>query len=386
MVELATSQNQNKKIVSQSRGSKHNSILWTAVLTLAIVGVMLYSSFTGRMIAERYAPLIDAAMEIKLETAIGHLRFEEIISGDRTVSITDFEEHLYQAQWYACAMLEGGENPEGKFVPLEDATLRVEIEDVLAGISAFRAIAQERLKSRSQSSIGSDIDQRFDTTFHDLLGQADDVETALQRVMASHLQKFRVLQNILIAVIVVLGAVMGIVLQRHDRRRTIYIQALESKDKKLRSTYNELESANQQLTATEQQLRASNQQLAEEEEELRASNQQLRAPDQQLRAANQQLEGEITERKRVEQKLQKSKERLNLAMSVHNDGMFDWNVVTNRVFFDTRYYTMAGYEPNEFGDTFEECGTRVHPEDLVEVEEALSDISNRQKPKIRCRV
>jgi len=59
-----------------------------------------------------------------------------------------------------------------------------------------------------------------------------------------------------------------------------------------------------------------------------------------------------------------SEERLDLAMSVANDGMWDWILTTDETFFDTRYYTMAGYEPNEFPGTFAEWEKRVHPQDI----------------------
>ncbi len=118
------------------------SILWVPVLTLAMVGVMLYSSFLGRSMAVRFAPLVDAAMEIKLEATTAHLWFEEIIGGDRYADIEEVWEHLDQAQWYARTMLEGGENPEGKFVALEDPALRHGIERTLEGIRACRGIAQ----------------------------------------------------------------------------------------------------------------------------------------------------------------------------------------------------------------------------------------------------
>jgi PAS domain S-box-containing protein len=81
---------------------------------------------------------------------------------------------------------------------------------------------------------------------------------------------------------------------------------------------------------------------------------------------------DITERKLAQKALHQSEERLNLAMSVNNDGIFDWDIATNIVFFDLRYYTMAGYEPDEFPGTFDEWTKRVHPDDFVKVEPALN--------------
>lgn len=82
---------------------------------------------------------------------------------------------------------------------------------------------------------------------------------------------------------------------------------------------------------------------------------------------------DITRRKKAEEALLLSKERNDLALTVNNDGYYDWNISSNNVFFDPRFYTMAGYKPNEFPGHFEEWANRVHPEDLVSVEKKLND-------------
>jgi len=76
---------------------------------------------------------------------------------------------------------------------------------------------------------------------------------------------------------------------------------------------------------------------------------------------------DITDRKRVEKALRKSKERLDLALAVSNDGVWDWDLTNDHVYFDTRYYKMAGYDPNEFPNRLKEFQKRVHPKDIAEV-------------------
>ncbi len=82
---------------------------------------------------------------------------------------------------------------------------------------------------------------------------------------------------------------------------------------------------------------------------------------------------DITERKRIERALKESKERLDLAMAVKNEGVWDWNLVTNTTYFDDRYYTMAGYAPDEFPQTFKAWEEHVHPEDLLETEQCIQN-------------
>ena len=76
------------------------------------------------------------------------------------------------------------------------------------------------------------------------------------------------------------------------------------------------------------------------------------------------LEKEILRRKTVEEELILSRERLSLALSGANEGIWDWDIQNGTVYFDDRYYTMAGYEPNEFAGTFGEFAKRVHADDL----------------------
>ncbi len=82
---------------------------------------------------------------------------------------------------------------------------------------------------------------------------------------------------------------------------------------------------------------------------------------------------DITEQKRAEEELRLSQERLAIAMDAARSGLWDWDVQENRVFYDTRYFTLAGYEPNEFPHAFDEWSKRVHPEDLGYCQCALQD-------------
>ncbi|MBL4712542.1 MAG: PAS domain-containing protein [Gammaproteobacteria bacterium] len=76
---------------------------------------------------------------------------------------------------------------------------------------------------------------------------------------------------------------------------------------------------------------------------------------------------DITQQKKTDKALVISEERISMAMSVANDGIWDWHLNDNSVYFDERFYTMAGYEPNEFPGAFDEFKKRVHPQHINEL-------------------
>ncbi|MEE4243517.1 MAG: PAS domain S-box protein [Desulfopila sp.] len=73
---------------------------------------------------------------------------------------------------------------------------------------------------------------------------------------------------------------------------------------------------------------------------------------------------DITQRKRAEEALRCSEERHQMAMLAANDGLWDWDIAADKIFFDSRFYTLAGYEPDEFPCLFKEWSGRVHPDDI----------------------
>ena len=73
----------------------------------------------------------------------------------------------------------------------------------------------------------------------------------------------------------------------------------------------------------------------------------------------------------AEEALRESEERYSLAAMATNDGLWDWDLRRNRVYYSLRWKTMLGYAEAEIGAGLEEWFKRVRPEDLGKVKEAL---------------
>tara|TARA_R110000744_G_scaffold151810_2_gene265449 strand:- start:5322 stop:7676 length:2355 start_codon:yes stop_codon:yes gene_type:complete len=208
--------------------------------TLLIMAIVYYSFYTGRNIVERFTPLVDAVKEVKLEATIAHLWFEEAISGDRTLNIEDIWAHLDQAEWYARAMLDGGTNEEGTILALNDPSLRLKIEATIDGIHHFRQIAEKRWASQISSGIGSNLDQQFDQSFLEFSLSADDVETALQKIVSDDLEAFKFTQRLLLILTFILGTTIGGVLISNNIKRIRNINALKLSQEDVRLSQNQL--------------------------------------------------------------------------------------------------------------------------------------------------
>ncbi len=70
-------------------------------------------------------------------------------------------------------------------------------------------------------------------------------------------------------------------------------------------------------------------------------------------------------------RLAESEQRHALAMQGANDGLWDWDVRNDRLYFNPRWKQMLGYSEPELGDARGEWLGRVHPDDRAAVTQAL---------------
>jgi diguanylate cyclase (GGDEF)-like protein/PAS domain S-box-containing protein len=83
------------------------------------------------------------------------------------------------------------------------------------------------------------------------------------------------------------------------------------------------------------------------------------------------LRQEIAERERAETALKESEERYALAARGTNDGIWDWDLSTDRIYFSPRWKEILGYGGAEIQDQPDEWLGRVHPEDVARLRHKL---------------
>jgi chemotaxis protein methyltransferase CheR len=107
---------------------------------------------------------------------------------------------------------------------------------------------------------------------------------------------------------------------------------------------------------------------------------QVRARTAELAETNEALKQEIKERSRAEEMVRKSAERYALAIAGSSDGIWDWDILSNTVFYSDRFKEMLGYASKEFPETVDAFRSRLHPEDADAVWTAVESHHKERAP------
>ena len=257
--------------------------LLSFLVALSVLGLISYGFHTNNRISRTYGPLIDAAMELKLELTKAHLLFEEIMSGDRTEDVATGWQHLQRADWYAGVMLEGGENEHGTFISLDNDELKENVARVRDRLESFGTIMKKRIEEPRSSAAGSDIDQRFDDIYNDLIDEAGVIETKMKRIMGKEFEHQQLSQMVLLGISIFLFMILGVIYLHFNRHQTAMLGALRNAKEKLENEIDERKEGEEEIQMQNELMQKRLLEIAElrdmDEErlaELNLANEQLR--------------------------------------------------------------------------------------------------------------
>ena len=81
---------------------------------------------------------------------------------------------------------------------------------------------------------------------------------------------------------------------------------------------------------------------------------------------------DIDDRKRIEEMLRSSEERLRMGLEAARMGTWDWNILENQIIWSSNMEALFGLAPGEFDGSYEQFEERLHPEDRDRVLEAIN--------------
>ncbi|WP_413173645.1 response regulator [Anabaena azotica] len=112
-------------------------------------------------------------------------------------------------------------------------------------------------------------------------------------------------------------------------------------------------------------------------QEIKNTNEKLEARveirTQELSIINEELASEVVQRQKVEQLLREREERYELAISGTNDGIWDWNLITQEVYFSPAWMRILGYENKPLPQIYSTWSDNVHPDELQQVISELKE-------------
>lgn len=96
---------------------------------------------------------------------------------------------------------------------------------------------------------------------------------------------------------------------------------------------------------------------------------------------------DVTERKNLEQEIEESKERLEVATDSANVGLWEWYPKTGRVVIEKNWAKLIGYDLQELVPiSIETWNSLVHPKDLDHFEQAVEDYFSGKTQMYECEV
>jgi PAS domain S-box-containing protein len=223
-------------------------VLTIQVIIMAlIVGTIIYLFSLSESIGLKHTPQIDASCKIWHEATIAHLWFEEILAGDRSETLENVLKHIDKAQWYARALLEGGEKQGTMYYPLEDSVAREKIKKVSKKIAEFKKITEKRWETIEVAGTGTEISQQYNAVFKDFIQLTTEVGVGIRRALKAELIILERLHKIVVLSAVIMAAIAFVTFFSYDIEQRKSQRSLRRLNEELRTEAEKFEAANKKL-------------------------------------------------------------------------------------------------------------------------------------------
>jgi signal transduction histidine kinase len=285
------------------------------VLVIGILSIIqFYTVSRIRVYQHINSVLNNAILHMELNTAIFHLRIEEVISGDTTENLRDAIARMDKTIELAEAISSGGpidSEQESVAEMVKMLGLQARAEEVNSLLKSFRNLALWRLQSIDERGAGSDADRQFDMLFNQILEKTATIENVCKTNRDAYLLKSKRLVHSIYLLWAFIMVSATTVIWRIEVQRKRAEEALLETNSLLLSQAEELaahrenlaglvEQRTTELTAANARLRFEITERLQAEETLKESEKQIRQLSSQL------LMAQEIERKRISMELHDS--------------------------------------------------------------------------------
>ncbi|MFC1513951.1 hypothetical protein ACFL5P_02965, partial [candidate division KSB1 bacterium] len=219
----------------ENRITPYRLLIILSIFIFVLLCGMMYAFYTGIKMNEKYKSQVMAAYEIRINLTLGHLWFEELLSGDSSIDVEVITKSFDKSDMYSSALLEGGESEIGTIYPVDDQQVITFINDIINETSAFRDLAVQRLDDRSGSGTGTLIDQQYDTIFNQILISTQSVIEWIQDKNAKDLNTFRLSRTLVIILFIVLFIMIIAIVYLYFKEQESSKKELSESEMKFRS-------------------------------------------------------------------------------------------------------------------------------------------------------
>ncbi|MGH1460604.1 MAG: GGDEF domain-containing protein [Neptuniibacter sp.] len=220
-------------MIETAPGSPKKPLILTGITASLCLLLFFHIQSTSENALTRYLPWLAATAEIKLETTMAHLWFEEHLSGDPQVDIHKVIKHFDAAEQSAIAILDGAKTDNSTYLPLTDPELRQQTNQLLYQLASFKKDTTLRLESTELNSAGTHIDQLYDIKFWDLINKIDQLASALQQHIHQEKQTHDSSMLLLLFAIMLMTGVSIFSISHFTLTRTNYLRQLSHANKRI---------------------------------------------------------------------------------------------------------------------------------------------------------